>query len=551
MLKHLSISKYALIDHLELDFKEGLTSITGETGAGKSILLGAIGLILGNRADTSVVSNGSNKCIIEAEFDVVNLNLSRYFDEHDLDFDVLCTVRREINNNGKSRAFINDTPVTLSVLKEIGAKLIEIQTQNTGLLLSSTKQQTSIIDALVDSKIIESYKAEFNELKKLKAEYNLLNEQLEETLQRKDYLQFLVEEINDLDPVKGEEIEIEQEIQKLTQSEEIKNSFSQVAAGLTEQEDNLSTALSQLTQLIKPLVNLDSRFNDVYNRLQSTQIELDDISSEALRIADSTEQDEERLSSLNQRFDRINTLLRKHRLEDTQSLIDLNDKMSEELLGLGSKDDRIAYLNEQIHIQHKKCIEYALMWSNARSQSAEILKKQALEILRSLGMENAQIEFELKFNEDDLKTDGADTIRLLFSANTGIPVQEVSNIASGGELSRLNFAFRSVVSKSNQLPTLIYDEADTGISGEVAGKMAFQFRELGKSHQVISISHLPQVAAAGNQQLEVFKVNTNNTTASRVRELNNEERIRSIAVMLSGKDISEAAIENAKQLLSF
>jgi len=191
------------------------------------------------------------------------------------------------------------------------------------------------------------------------------------------------------------------------------------------------------------------------------------------------------------------------------------------------------------------------MWSNARSQSAEILKKQALEILQSLGMENSQVEFELEFNEDNLKTDGADTIRLLFSANTGIPVQEVSNIASGGELSRLNFAFRSVVSKSNQLPTLIYDEADTGISGEVAGKMAVQFRELGKSHQVISISHLPQVAAAGNQQLEVFKVNTNNTTASQVRELSDEERIKSIAVMLSGKDISEAAIENAKQLLSF
>ena len=389
MLKHLSISKYALIDHLELDFKEGLTSITGETGAGKSILLGAIGLILGNRADTSVVSDGSNKCIIEAEFDVVKLNLSRYFDEHDLDFDDLCTVRREINNNGKSRAFINDTPVTLSVLKEIGAKLVEIQTQNTGLLLSSAKQQTSIIDALVDSKIIESYKAKFNELKKLKAEFNLLNEQLEETLQRKDYLQFLVEEINELDPVKGEEIEIEQEIQKLTQSEEIKNSFSHVAAGLTEQEDNLSTALSQLTQLIKPLVNLDSRFNDVYNRLQSTQIELDDISSEALKIADSTEQDEERLSTLNQRFDRINTLLRKHRLEDTQSLIDLNDKMSEELQGLGSKDDRIAYLEDQINIQEKKCIEYALMWSNARNQSAETLKNRALEILQSLGMENS------------------------------------------------------------------------------------------------------------------------------------------------------------------
>lgn len=551
MLKHLSISKYALINHLELDFREGLTSITGETGAGKSILLGAIGLILGDRADTSVVSDGSNKCIIEAEFDVVKLNLSEYFAEHDLDFDDLCTVRREVNNNGKSRAFINDTPVTLSVLKEIGTKLVEIQTQNTGLLLSSTKQQTSIIDALVDPKIIESYKAEFNELKKLKAEFILLNEELDETLQRKDYLQFLVEEINELDPVNGEEIEIEQEIQKLTQSEEIKTSFSQVAAGLTEQENNLSTALSQLTQLIKPLINLDSRFNDIYHRLQSTNIELDDISKESLRIADLTEQDEERLSILNQRFDRVNTLLRKHRLEDTKSLIDLNDKMSEELLGLGSKDDRIAYLKEQIKIQQKKCIEYARNWSNARRDSAEILKRKALEILQSLGMENARIRFELDFKEDNLKTDGADSIRLLFSANTGIPVQEVSNIASGGELSRLNFAFRSIISKSNQLPTLIYDEADTGISGEVAGKMAIQFRELGKSHQVISISHLPQVAAAGNQQLEIFKVNTNNTTASQVRELTPEERIQSIAVMLSGKSISEAAIENAKQLLYF
>jgi DNA repair protein RecN (Recombination protein N) len=551
MLKHLSISKYALIDHLELDFKEGLTSITGETGAGKSILLGAIGLILGNRADTSVVSDGRNKCIIEAEFDVVKLNLINYFIEHDLDHGDLCTVRREIKNNGKSRAFINDTPVTLSVLKEIGTKLVEIQTQNTGLLLSSAKQQTSIIDALVDIELIDNYKIEFNELKKLKSEFNLLNEQLEETLQRKDYLQFLVEEINELDPVNGEEVEIEHEIQKLTQSEEIKTSFSQVAAGLTEQEDNLSTTLSQLTQIIKPLVNLDSRFNDVYHRLQSTQIEIDDISKEALRIADSTEQDEERLSILNQRFDRIHTLLRKHRLDDTQSLIDLNDKMSEELLGLGSKDDRITYLKEQINIQHGKCIEYALKWSNARRESAEILKKNGLEILQSLGMGNAQIEFELEFNEDSLKTEGADTIRLLFSANTGIPVQEVSNIASGGELSRLNFAFRSVVSRSNQLPTLIYDEADTGISGEVAGKMAIQFREMGKSHQVISISHLPQVAAAGNQQLEVFKINTNNTTASQVRELTPKERIQSIAVMLSGKDISEAAIENAKQLLSF
>ena len=551
MIKHLSISKYALIDHLELDFKEGLTSITGETGAGKSILLGAIGLILGNRADTSVVSDGSNKCIIEAEFDVLNLKLQHYFIEQDLDYEDSCTVRREINNKGKSRAFINDTPVTLSVLKEIGSKLVEIQTQNTGLLLSSAKQQTSIIDALVNVELIDNYKVEFNELKKLKSEFNFLNEQLEETLKRKDYLQFLVEEINELDPVSGEEDEIEQEIQKLTQSEEIKNAFSHVSSGLTEQEDNLSNALSQLNQLIKPLVNLDSKFNDVYNRLQSTQIELDDISKEALRIADSTEQDEERLSILNQRFDKINTLLRKHRLDDTQSLIELNDRMSEELLGLGAKDDRISYLKEQIKIQHTKCLKYAKEWSNARRESSEILKRSALETLGSLGMENAQIEFDISFSEHNLTLDGADTIRLLFSANTGIPMQEVSNIASGGELSRLNFAFRSVISKSKQLPTLIYDEADTGISGEVAGKMAVQFRELGKSHQVISISHLPQVAAAGNQQLEVFKVNTNNTTASQVRELTHQERIHSVAVMLSGKDVSEAAIENAKQLLSF
>jgi len=551
MLKRLLISHYALLDHLEMELTEGMTTITGETGAGKSILLGAIGLILGQRADTSVVSTGHEKCIIEGHFDIKKLSLQDFFETQDLDYTDICIFRREISKTGKSRAFINDTPVTLPVLKELGSQLVEIQTQHTSHMMAQTDVQRELLDALlINPSILENYKKSFERFETTSRLLSDSENQLKNIIKERDFNQFQLQEIQILKLLEGEETSIEQEINTLSQAEEIKEHFSQVAIGLSDGELNVRSLIGQLYNLIKTFEDLKPEFADFKQRLKSISIEVDDLANEAINIFEKTDQNPERLFELNERFDKIQQLLRKHGVNTCVELLEIAEALQKHLSSTETLENTIEKLRTELSDLKTTCTYLAKNLHLERINAGEELSNKSVEILKKLNMPYSQVGFEIELNLDQMNTFGADEIKLLFTANPGTQLQAVSEIASGGELSRLNFAFRSIISEKKLLPTLIYDEADTGISGEVAAKLGHLFRELGKRHQILCISHLPQVAAAGNQQWEVVKVQDANSTRSEVRYLNESERPLSIAKMLSGSEMTEAAMNHAAHLLS-
>jgi DNA repair protein RecN (Recombination protein N) len=551
MLQRLLISHYALLDHLEMALNEGMTTITGETGAGKSILLGAIGLILGQRADTSVVSAGHEKCIIEGHFDVQKLSLQAYFEANDLDYTDVCIFRREISKTGKSRAFINDTPVTLPILKELGSNLVEIQTQHTNLMMAQADVQRELLDSILENpKILNDYRSIYGDYLKVSKSLNDAELQLKHILKERDFNRFQLQEIEVLKLQPNEEIEIENEINTLSQAEQIKDNFNQVSVGLTEGEINVRGLILQLYNAVKGFDTLGPEFADFKQRLKSISIEIDDLANEALQIAEKTEQNPQRLYDLNERFDKIQQLLRKHGVNTCQDLLDIETNLKNQISSTEALEQLIANLNEEQKSLRLKLESLAKDLHKERSQSGHVLAEKSIEILKKLNMPYTQVAFEIDFDLLQLGAFGGDQIKLLFTANPGTQPQAVSEIASGGELSRLNFAFRSIISEKKLLPTLIYDEADTGVSGEVAAKMGQLFRELGKRHQILCISHLPQVAAAGNHQWEVVKVQDAQSTRSEVRYLNDSERQLSIAKMLSGSEMTDAALNHAAHLLA-
>ena len=551
MLQRLLISHYALLDHLEMALNEGMTTITGETGAGKSILLGAIGLILGQRADTSVVSAGHEKCIIEGHFDVRKLSLQAYFEANDLDYTDICIFRREISKTGKSRAFINDTPVTLPILKELGSNLVEIQTQHTNLMMAQADVQRELLDSILENpKILNDYRSIYGDYLKVSKSLNDAELQLKHILKERDFNRFQLQEIEVLKLQANEEIEIENEINTLSQAEQIKDNFNQVSVGLTEGEINVRGLILQLYNAVKGFDTLGPEFADFKQRLKSISIEIDDLANEALQIAEKTEQNPQRLYDLNERFDKIQQLLRKHGVNTCQDLLDIETNLKNQISSTEALEQLIANLNEEQKSLRLKLESLAKDLHKERSQSGHVLAEKSIEILKKLNMPYTQVAFEIDFDLLQLGALGGDQIKLLFTANPGTQPQAVSEIASGGELSRLNFAFRSIISEKKLLPTLIYDEADTGVSGEVAAKMGQLFRELGKRHQILCISHLPQVAAAGNHQWEVVKVQDAQSTRSEVRYLNDSERQLSIAKMLSGSEMTDAALNHAAHLLA-
>ena len=551
MLQRLLISHYALLDHLEMALNEGMTTITGETGAGKSILLGAIGLILGQRADTSVVSAGHEKCIIEGHFDVQKLSLQAYFEANDLDYTDVCISRREISKTGKSRAFINDTPVTLPILKEFGSNLVEIQTQHTNLMMAQADVQRELLDSILENpKILNDYRSIYGDYLKVSKSLNDAELQLKHILKERDFNRFQLQEIEVLQLQPNEEIEIENEINTLSQAEQIKDNFNQVSVGLTEGEINVRGLILQLYNAVKGFDTLGPEFADFKQRLKSISIEIDDLANEALQIAEKTEQNPQRLYDLNERFDKIQQLLRKHGVNTCQDLLDIETNLKNQISSTEALEQLIANLNEEQKSLRLKLESLAKDLHKERSQSGHVLAEKSIEILKKLNMPYTQVAFEIDFDLLQLGALGGDQIKLLFTANPGTQPQAVSEIASGGELSRFNFAFRSIISEKKLLPTLIYDEADTGVSGEVAAKMGQLFRELGKRHQILCISHLPQVAAAGNHQWEVVKVQDAQSTRSEVRYLKDSERQLSIAKMLSGSEMTDAALNHAAHLLA-
>jgi len=549
MIKKLSIKNFALIENLNLEFQSGLTSITGETGAGKSILLGAIGLILGNRADISSISQGSEKCIIEAEFDLDNHDLSHLFDSLDIDYENPCIIRRELTVQGKSRAFINDTPVTLSDLKLIGSCLVEIQTQNTTTLVSQKSEQLKLLDDFqYGNPVYAEYKNRWKLYQSKVKSLEQTRTELSNLKAQNDFKTYLYKEIENFNLNIESDAKLDEELQLLSEVTDVKLALNGVQEIISESEYSIQNSLFKCSGLLKPFSS-NSSINEIWQRLKSIQEEIIDINRESERFKDRLTENPERLSFLNDRSAELDRLFKKHQCTSVDQLFEKFEILGQELDSTENLEKLEIQLTREVSDIHRELIDLAKDLHNLRIEAANTLTESSKKILGQLAMPHAQVKFDIDFIESQLNEKGATQVSLFFNANPGGKLQTVESVASGGELSRLNFAFRSLISASKYLPTLIYDEADNGISGDIAGKMGQLFRRLGEKHQVICISHLPQVAASGNQQLEVFKQVNGLKTSTSIRVLCQDERVQSIAKMLSSSELTEASINNAKELL--
>jgi len=550
MLTNLLIKNYALIKELNISIDQNLTTITGETGAGKSILLGAIGLVLGQRADNSAIADQSEKCIIEATFDIKNLNLKALFEEIEIDFHDECVIRREILPNGKSRSFINDTPANLNQLKQLGAQLIEVHTQNTGLLISNPDEQIHLLDDFGGYKsLIDDYKKAYSNYSTSTKNLNTLLLSQSQFIKEKEFVQFQFDEIYNFQPVDKEETTIEEQIILLTQASNITQALGQANKQINETENSLVDQLNYLKNQIKPIAQLNDSISSVFTRLETTIVELKDIGFEAENIAEKIEENPVALDNLNDRLLKMQNLFRKHQVESAAELMHLQNELEIKLQQSQNIDDEIISLKNEVKNAKENALILAKKLTESRLNASKLLAEETKNILVNLAIPHAQIEFKVNTTDTELGPLGIDTVNILFSANLGKSPQLLSQVASGGEISRLNFTFRSLIAKNKNLPTLIYDEADTGISGEVASKMGAMMRQLGNLHQVISITHLPQVAAAGQNQWLVYKSVAENKTLSSVKKLDFNERITVLGQMLSGTNPTDAALRNAKELL--
>lgn len=551
MLLNLFIKNYALIQELNIEIDNQLTTITGETGAGKSILLGAIGLVLGQRADNSAIADQNEKCIIEATFNVKNLKLQSLFEEIEIDYFDECVIRREIHPTGKSRSFINDTPANLQQLKSLGSQLIEVHTQNTGLLISESEEQLQLLDNFGGyNDLLLNYHNEFKHFSKLTRQLNDLIDKQSNFIKEKEFIQFQFDEISNFQPVLNEEATIDEDISILTQASIINQALTISNKIINESENSILDQLNFIKNQIKPVSKINNAISALFERLESTIVELKDIGFEAESISEKIEENPEKLDLLNERLSKMQNLFRKHQVENSQGLLEKMTDFEITLQKSQNIDDEIVEVKNNLELSKKTCLLLAKELSTKRIEASKKLAKETQSILINLSIPNAQVEFKVDTNETQLTPHGIDSVNILFSANLGKTPQLLSQVASGGEISRLNFTFRSLIAKNKKLPTLIYDEADTGISGEVASKMGSMMRQLGQYHQVISITHLPQVAAAGQNQWLVYKTIENNKTLSTVKKLDHSERIKVIAQMLSGSTPSESALNNASELLN-
>ena len=550
MLRQLYIRNFTLIDELDITFKPGFSVITGETGAGKSIILGAIGQILGNRADARMVKAGCDKCVIEAHFDLSNYDMESFFDDNDIDYEPEdCIIRRELKANGKSRAFINDTPVALTTARELGQQLVDIHSQHQNLLLQKEDFQLNVVDIIAhNSQLLNDYRTLFDGYAKAKAALREKEEECEKDRANEDFLRFQADELVTAQLVDGEQEELEQELETLSHAEDIK--------GALFDADNLLSGDDRcITQSCKTMLSRLSDIGDVYpairqvtERIDSAYIELKDIARDISNLAESIDFDPARLTMANERLDTIYTLQKKHHVESVAELIAIRDSLTARLNDITNSEDMLEDMRRQVEDMHRKATEAAARLTESRQEAARRVTEQLLAQMTALGMPNAR--FEIKFETKELAADGADRISYMFSANKNVPLEPIAQVASGGEVARVMLSLKAMISGAVKLPTIIFDEIDTGVSGRVAEMMAQIMRQMGRAdRQVISITHLPQIAALGTTHYKVEKTDTDDTTISRMRMLGHDERITEIAQMLSGSNISDAAIENAKSLL--
>lgn len=550
MLRNLQIENYALIRSLDIRFDKGFTAITGETGAGKSILLGALSLILGNRADTDVLNDKSKKCFVEATFDIRELSLQTFFEENDLDYQDETTIRREINEHGKSRAFINDTPVNLTTLRTLASQLLDIHSQHQNLMLQDSGFRLGILDQYAkDSQLLQKYRSKYAHLKQLENEYAKLKSACAEAALQQEFNTFTVNELEQAQLVAGEQEETEQKIQLLSHAEEIKTHLFAASQQLSENDgENIIQQLKSVQGECNALSNLGNVFEELKSRLQAVTIELQDISYEISRQENEIEVNPQELERLNERIDLIYTLEHKYQVDNIQALLDLAQRLKAEVNAFSDNKEQLIALERNLQTARTEVMTLAQQLSDARQKVTTSFCQEIEHKLRALGMADSRFEISIKRNEEP-QAHGIDSIIFLFSANKGVAPAELSKVASGGEMSRLMLALKSIITDSTLLPTVIFDEIDTGISGETANRVAAVMSTLSEHHQVIAITHLPQLAARGDQHLFVYKENLDEKAVSNIRELNDEERIDVLAAMLSGDSITESARNTAKELL--
>lgn len=552
MLQQLYIHNFTLIDKLDIHFSSGFSVITGETGAGKSIILGAIGLLLGNRADARLVKAGTDKCIVEAHFDISRYDMQQFFIDNDIDYEPDdCIMRRELRANGKSRAFINDTPVSLTTARELGEQLVDIHSQHQNLLLQKDDFQLSVVDIIANnSKELQQYRTTYREYSDTKAALKKLEEQIAANRANEDFLRYQAKELADANLVAGELSELEQEVETLSHTEDIKTAlysadeaFSNDNGGIISSCKSAISRLSTITEVYPPV-------RELADRLDSAYIELKDIAHDISSLADNVDYDPQRLEVASSRLDALYSLQQKHHVETIEELIALRDNILHQLSHIDNADEELDALKAKVNELLAICTTKAKALTATRQKAAKKIEQQITDRLIALGMPNTR--FEVRIEEKPLSNDGADKPAFYFSANKNTPLQPVAQVASGGEIARVMLSLKAMISGAVKLPTIIFDEIDTGVSGRVAEMMAQIMKEMGDSNrQVISITHLPQIAALGSNHYKVEKTDTADGTTSTMRQLTPEERITELAQMLSGSNITDAAIQNARSLLGF
>ena len=550
MLQQLYIRNFTLIDELDIELRPGFSVITGETGAGKSIILGAIALLLGQRADSKAIKQGSDRCIIEAHFDLTRYQLKPFFDENDIDYDASdCIIRRELTAAGKSRAFVNDTPVALSLLKELGDMLVDVHSQHQNLLLGKQDFQLEVIDTIAqDQALLNEYQQTFAAYHEKQRQLQALQEEMERNKQNLDFLQFQYEELTNVQLVEDEQEKLEQQREMMTHSEDIKTALYETNQHLVADEQGILSRLRKSLSAIHTITKVYPTSEDWIERMESCQIELKDIAQDVEARLEDIDFNPAELERINQRLDKIYDLQKKYHAETIAELIQQRDELKRQLSQIENSDEALASLQNELDVLKKKCLQQAETLTKLRQKASKEIERQMRERLVPLGMPN--VRFEVKVNKAELHKSGQDDIAFLFSANISSPLQPISQVASGGEIARVMLSLKAMISGAVKLPTIIFDEIDTGVSGKIAERMAEIMKEMGANdRQVISITHLPQIAALGTTHYRVSKEETATGTTSKMQMLSNDERIHEIAQMLSGSDITAAAIQNAKELL--
>lgn len=550
MLKSLYIKNYALIHELNIEFNSGLAIISGETGAGKSILLGALSLILGQRADTQVLLDKTSKCIVEGYFEIDAYKLKDFFKKNDLDYDARTSLRREINIAGKSRAFINDTPVSLNVLKELGMQLVDIHSQHNNILLGNNVFQLQVIDAFAGNfTLLDTYTKDYALYRKLESDFVRLKEENQKAQSDLDYFQFQYDQLEQAKLSEGEQIKLENEQDILTHSEEIGMSLEKISNFLEGENENILGQMRSIRQMLERMKDFFAPASDMYDRFVSTEIEMNDLASEIETAKQGIIHEPGRLEIVRERLNLLYTLEQKHNVNSVEDLIRIHSELKKSIDSIATGDRNIEERKKELEIKKEDLKKLARTISGKRTGKLPVIEKEIASMLKKLGMPNARFAVN-HISKEDLSPTGIDQVDFMFSANKNSRVQDLKKVASGGELSRVMLSLKSLIARSVSMPTIIFDEIDSGVSGDIADRVGEIIYKMAESMQVINITHLPQIASKGGQHFLVYKTDEKNITRTHLRLLNPEERVLEIAKMLSGKDLSDAAIENAKTLLN-